>query len=157
MIRSQCTPVAAFAAALAFAAGAVRAEDKLPDAARTALEKADQIDVMSLDPAGDEKGKDAFHDYKVLSKTTVKDGDARKEITTALEKGVAEGGPIAKCFEPRHGLHVVYQDKTYDFLICYQCSQIQVFSGTAEPATVATSSASKAALDKALKNAGTPK
>ncbi len=155
MMRT-CWVVAAFAAMPAFTAVA-RAEDKLPDAARTALEKTDQIEVLSLDPQGGETGKDAFHEYKVLARATVKEADARKEIAAAVEKGVGEGGPIAKCFEPRHGLHVVYQDKTYDFLICYQCSQIQIFMGTAQAETVPTSGASKAALDKALKNADAPK
>jgi hypothetical protein len=154
MTRTLCVAVAA---ALVLAAGAVRADDKLPDAARMALEKADQIDVLSLDPEGAEKTNGAFHEYKVLSKATVKDADALKDIATAVEKGVADGGPIAKCFEPRHGLHVVAKDKTYDFLICYQCSQIQVFTGSAEPVTVATSSASKATLDKALKSGEAPK
>ena len=130
MTRTCCVAVAAFAAALAFAAGPAPDEGKLPDAARTALEKADQIDVLSLDPQGGETGKDAFHEYKVLNKATVKDATALKEIAAAVEKGVADGGPIAKCFEPRHGLHVVCKDKTYDFLICYQCSQIEVFAGT---------------------------
>lgn len=157
MIRTCSVAVAAFAAALALAAGPAPDEAKLPDAARTALEKADQIDVLSIDPQGGETGKDAFHEYKVLARTTVKDADARKDIAAAVEKGVAEGGPIAKCFEPRHGLHVVFKDKTYDFLICYQCSQIQIFTGSAEAETVATSGASKATLDKVLKNADVPK
>ncbi len=124
MIRTLCV-----AAALALAAGPAPDEDKLPDAARTALEKADQIEVLSLDPTGVETDKDAFHKYKVLARATVKDADSRKDIAAAVQKGVAEGGPIAKCFEPRHGLHVVYNDKTYDFLICYQCSQIRDLHG----------------------------
>ena len=157
MIRTCCVAVTAFVAALAFAAGPAPDVNKLPDAAQAALEKADQIDVLSLDPQGGETSKDAFHEYKVLARTTVKDADARKDIAAAVEKGVAEGGPIAKCFEPRHGLHVVSKDKTYDFLICYQCSQIEIFMGSGEPETVATSGASKATLDKTLKNAEAPK
>ena len=157
MVRTCCVAIAAFTAALTLAAGPAPDEDKLPDAARTALEKADQIDVLSLDPTADETDKDAFHKYKVLGRATVKDTDARKDIAAAVEKGVAEGGPVARCFEPRHGLHVVYNDTTYDFLICYQCSRIRIFRGTPEPETVATSGASKAALDKALKSADAPK
>ena len=96
------------------------------------------IDVLSLDPQGGEESKDAFHDYKAPARATVKDDDARNAVAAVL-KGVAESdGAIAKCFEPRHGLHVVYKGKTYDFLICYQCTQIQVFAEAAEePETVA--------------------
>jgi hypothetical protein len=158
MTRTRCTAVAAFLAGLAFAAATAHAEEKLPDAARTALEKADAIDVLSLDPQGDDESKDAFHDYKVLARATVTDDDARKAVVAAVLKGVAESdGAVAKCFEPRHGLHVVYKGKTYDFLICYQCSQIQVFAEAAEePETVGTTAASRAALDKALRESGAP-
>ena len=99
MTRTCYVAVAALAATLALAAGPAPDEAKLPDAARTALEKADQINVLSVDPQGGETGKDAFHEYKVLARTTVKDADARKDIASAVEKGVAEGGPIAKCFD----------------------------------------------------------
>ncbi len=50
MMRIGFVAVAALSAALVFASGPAD-ESKLPDAARTALEKTDQIDVMSLDPA----------------------------------------------------------------------------------------------------------
>jgi hypothetical protein len=149
MIRTFCIAVAA----MAFV-GAARREGKIPDAARAAIEKADKIQVMALDPRGGDDSKDAFHDYKVLARATVTDDDARKDVVAAVEKGVAEGGPIAKCFEPRHGLRVVYKRKIYDFVICYQCSQIEIFAADEEePDVVATSDASRAALDKALKDA----
>jgi hypothetical protein len=146
---------AAAVALLAFAAPG-RAEQKLPAAARTALEKADAIEVLSLDPRGGDDSKAAFHDYKVLARATVKEADARKAVVDAVNKGVAESdGSIAKCFEPRHGLHVVYDGKTYDFVICYQCTQIEVYADKAdEPETVGTSAASRPALDAALKRAG---
>lgn len=156
MCRTRCA--VAFAA-LVFIAAPGWAEEKLPAAARTALERADVIEVLSLDPSGAADAKDTFHDYKVLARAAVNDAEARKAMVEAVSKGVAESdGSIAKCFEPRHGLHVVYDGKTYDFLICYQCSQIHVLAaGATEPAVVATTAASRPALEKALKNAAAAK
>jgi hypothetical protein len=154
MTRSCC--VVALAAALAVAAGPARGEDKIADAARAALENADKIEVMALDPRGGDESKDAFHDYKVLARTTVKDEDARKTLAAAVLKGIAEGEAITKCFEPRHGLRVVSKRKTHDFVICYQCTQIHIYAGDEEPDVVSTTDASRAALDKALKDADAP-
>jgi hypothetical protein len=147
--------IAAALAATAIA-GSAPAEDKIADAALTALKTADKIEVMALDPQGGDESKTAFHEYKVLAKTTVTDADARQAVAEAVANGVTEGGAIAKCFEPRHGLRVACKGTTYDFVICYQCSQIELYTGADDPDVVATSDASRAALDKVLENADAP-
>jgi hypothetical protein len=146
----------AVAAALLAAAPAARAADvKLPDDAKAALEKADQIELLSIDPSkGDDKPNNAFHGYKVLGKTTVKKDDA-KTLSAAVLKGVADSdGTVAKCFEPRHGVRVVVDDKAYDFVICFQCSQIEVFAGDKKLGVTPTAKTAEPALDKLLKDAG---
>src|SRR5262245_63891052 len=77
-----------------------RAENKVPDDLKTVLEKADKFELFSLDPApSKEKPADAFHGWKVLGQTTVKDAEARKTLLAAFEKGVAENkGEVARCF-----------------------------------------------------------
>src|SRR5262245_51900338 len=106
------------------AAGLVTAParaDKIPEAVKTALEKADQFELISLDPSERDKPADGgFHGWKVLGKTLVKDKDGRKKVLDALAKGVADNkGEAAKCFIPRHGLRVVHDKKTYDLVICF--------------------------------------
>ena len=151
---TRAVPLAA--AVLACAALPAGAKEMLPDAARAALTKADQLELYSLDPSKeDNKDKDAFHGYKVLGKTTVKADDARKALADAVLKGVADSdGAIAKCFDPRHGVRAVYDGRTYDLVICFQCSQIEVFAGDKKLGVTPTAKTAEPALDKLLKDAG---
>jgi hypothetical protein len=153
---TRAVPLAA--AVLACAALPAGAKEMLPDAARAALTKADQLELYSLDPSKeDDKDKDAFHGYKVLGKTTVKADDARKALADAVLKGVADSdGAIAKCFDPRHGVRAVYDGKTYDLVICFQCSQIHTYGADNDPVTTGTTGGPEPALDKLLKDAGVP-
>jgi hypothetical protein len=32
----------------------------------------------------------------------------------------------ALCFDPRHGLRAIFDNKRYDFVICYKCSSLQI-------------------------------
>jgi len=92
-------------------AGTGRAADNaLPAKARAVLEKAETLDVYSLDPdterdVTEERPKTGFRGWKILGKTTVQDADARKALLSALDKAVAGAPPRSKkCFEPRHGV-----------------------------------------------------
>src|SRR3954471_16183202 len=94
---------------------------QIPADARAALEKADEWELYSLDPARQkDPPKDAFHGWKVLGHTTVKDADARKKLLGDLEKGAQDKhGTVAACFNPRHGIRVTAGDKTIDLVICF--------------------------------------
>jgi hypothetical protein len=134
------------------------AENKLPDAARKALEEAKELELYSLDPTSrEEKPKDAFHDWKVLGKTTLKKDDA-KSAAAAVLQGVADSkGIAANCFDPRHGVRVTDADgTTYDFVICFQCLQVKVYAGGKELAGALTAESPQPKLDKLLKDAGVP-
>jgi len=71
-----------------------------------------------------------FYGYPVLGKVDTKDPEKRKAIMTALNKGIAETeyGP-ADCFWPRHAIKVTENGKTTDFVICFYCTAIYVYSG----------------------------
>jgi hypothetical protein len=127
-------------------------ENKLPDAVLKALERADEVTVYSLNgETGDRAG---WHGAKVLGKTAVTDGDARKALATAVGKGVAEGTAGTRCFIPRHGLTVKYDGTTYDLLICFECRWLYVYTdGGDKPRVFLTSEAAQKALDKILTDA----
>ena len=130
---------------------------KLPEAAEQALRSADAVEVLSLDPDQDAKGPDGFHGYKVLGKTTVKGDDAAKAVAAVLKGAADSGGDMADCFEPRHGLRVAHDGKTYDLVICFHCLSIQVYAGDKMIAEeVPTTRSAAPALDKVLKDAGVP-
>ena len=105
-------------------------DSKIPERPRAALEKADQFELLSIDPdRQQEKPKDDFHGWKVLGRTQIKDADTRKKLVAALQKGVGENdGTVANCFNPRHGIRATHEGKTMDFVICFECLQVQVYA-----------------------------
>jgi hypothetical protein len=134
-------------------------ENKLPADAQTILDKAEQIELLSIDPQRSDKDgpKDAFHGHKVLGKTTVK-GDARKELVEAFVKGMEGKIDPAKCFNPRHGIRATHEGKTVDLVICFECAQFEVYLGTDEKAKhLLVNKSPEPAFDKVLKDAGIPK
>jgi hypothetical protein len=134
-------------------------ENKIPAAVREALDKAEGVTLLSLDP--DEKaGVGApvqFHDWKVLGKTEVKDKAARAKLIAALVKGANQKGvEAAKCFEPRHGLQFTRGGKTVDLVICFQCSQVRVYVNGSRGEGFLIANSPQPAFDQVLKDAGVP-
>ena len=120
-------------AALAIAPS-TRADEKnaIPAELRAVLEKADAIELYSLSPKRGEKveGQDAFHGWRVLGRTTVKDNGDRTKLVKAFKKGVDDNaGEVAACFNPRHGIRVTHDKKTVDFVICFECLQVAAYVG----------------------------
>ncbi len=128
---------------------------KLPDKAKTVLDKAETIEVYSLDP-GDNNDPKGFHGWKVLGKTAVKDAAKRTELLGALEQGLAESQGGAKCFIPRHGVRATYDGQTVDLVICFECSWVYVYYGDKDGPHLTTSKSPQPAFDKVLKDAGVP-
>src|SRR5215470_6841582 len=114
--------------ALLMASGSASA-DKIPAKLLALLEKGEQFELLSLSPdRPKEKPKDAFHGWEVLGRTTVKNAEARKTLVAAFNKGVEDNkGIVAACFNPRHGIRVTHDGKTADFVICFECYQVQAF------------------------------
>jgi hypothetical protein len=133
-------------------------DNKIPDDLRVILEKAEQFELLSLSPEQlREKPKNTFHDWKVLGKTTVKDAEVRKKLVTAFKKGVAENkGEAARCFNPRHGIRVTHDEKTVDFVICFECFQVQVFAGEKQVKGFLITDSPAATFDQVLKEAKVP-
>jgi hypothetical protein len=132
-------------------------DSKFPQAYRDVLEKADQFELLSLNPEPQqEKSKDDFHGWKVLGKTTVKDEATRKKLIAAFKKGVADNdGRAAKCFNPRHGIRASHDGKTADFVICFECLQVSAFMGDKQSNFLTTESPASA-FNEALKDAKVP-
>jgi hypothetical protein len=95
---------------------------RLPADARNVLEKADEIELYSINP--DKKAKkegQGLRGWEVLGQTTLS-GDEKKKIVQALLRGIASSdGSAAACFNPRHGITATYDGKTVELVICYEC------------------------------------
>lgn len=101
----------------------------IPEESRVILEHADQFELLSLNPKLQEGPPERnFHGYLVLGKTLIRDAEVKKHIVSAFERGVAENeGVVAACFNPRHGIRANYGGRTSDFVICFECRQVQAF------------------------------
>ena len=131
----------------------VQSENKIPETARAILEQPDQFELLSLDPAHRKKiVKPNFHGYKVLGTTLVKDAETRKELVTAFESGVVENQGLEMfCFNPRHGIRVTRDGKNVDFVICFECLEVQVYGDARGYFLV--SGTPQRVFDKALRDA----
>ena len=156
------TPLAlAFALGVLLPSAACVADtgNKLPADAQAVLDKAEEIELYSLDPAENadaEKPKEQFHGWRVLGKTTVTKGD-KKDVVEALGKGIkGSDGSVAACFNPRHGIRATHDKKTVELVICFECLSMQVFEGGEKTASVLTTATPQKTLDKVLTAAKVP-
>ena len=157
-MRLMCALVFAAVALMALPSRSPAKDNKLPADVMDILSKADQIELLSLDPNSDgDKSKDAFHEYKVLGKTAVKDTEARKKLVESLTKGMEGEIRPAKCFNPRHGIRATHDGKTVELVICFECHQFGLYSGAGEVTGFLVDKSPEPAFDKVLKDAGIPK
>jgi hypothetical protein len=138
---------------------AVTADDKnklAPDVAAT-LEKADELEVLSLDPMKPkDTPKDDFHGYKVLGKTTVKKDD-RKAILDALDAGLrGSDGSLADTFNPRLGLRATHDGKSVELVIDFEGRGMQTFAGGKSSGSMPTTAGPQKGFDKILTDAKVP-
>jgi hypothetical protein len=130
----------------------------MPPAAVAALEGAQTFELLSLSPEHlSEPPADAFHRWKVLGTTKVTDPAVRTRLISALKQGVAENvdGMVASCFNPRHGLRITANGQTTDFVICFECLQVEMHAGGVKSSFL-TMSSPQPEFDQVLKSAGIP-
>jgi hypothetical protein len=99
------------------------------------LDTPEQLTLYSIDgryfePGQEPKAQEKFHGYPVLGKVEIADGDKRKEIVAALKEGLARSdGTRAACFWPRHAIRAVERGQTIDYVICFECYQLEAHAG----------------------------
>jgi hypothetical protein len=141
--------------------GDVLLPNKLPAIAETALSAPESVVLYSLEPYTENpddykhwKGA-TFHGYMCLGKVSLRGKAAQTAISEFRNAVPKQEQPMADCFDPRHVLSIAYKRHTYDFLLCFQCQQMQVCEDGKELAVVsATGSAD--VLNGILKKAGIP-
>lgn len=120
---------------------------------------ADRFVLYSIDgnkpPRRDAKADDAsqFHGYSVLGTLDVEAVGTRKTLVQNLYRGIDPDILQPACFNPRHGIRVVLGDTTIDYLICFECSAIQIFTEAGKEEWP-TGSEAEATFDRYLTEAG---
>jgi hypothetical protein len=89
-----------------------------------------EVDEWDKKPRGEEKAKgELFHRFPVLGKTEITSAADRSAILAAVKKGIAKSnGREDKCFYPRHGLRLVQNGRHIEFVICFQCEQLDEYT-----------------------------
>ena len=95
---------------------------------------ADTITLYSIDgnkqpgsPGYPGGAAELFHGWPVLGKANVDQVDDQKKLREALNRGIeGNDGMVAGCFIPRHGIRSVKGPHTTDYVICFECMQIEV-------------------------------
>lgn len=115
-----------------------RAANKLPSEAAEALKSGVKFTLFSLNPGWMTKDQmkamkpeQIHHDFIILGSTELVNAETRNSAITSLTDAVKNSdGSSALCFSPRHSLRVITSNGTiYDFVTCFECSQIVVYCG----------------------------
>jgi hypothetical protein len=130
---------------------------EIPAPAETILEHADHFELLSLDPRLQLNAADGdFHGYRVLGTAVIGDAESRQKLVSAFKRAVAEKpGAIAACFNPRHGIRASKHGEQADFVICFECRQVQVSYGQTHGEFLINYSA-RALFDSVLQSHGLP-
>ena len=137
--------------------------NRIPTEAKRILENASGMILMSLDPtlrspnimarATESLSYRHFRGWRLLGQTNINDPVTRRKVSVSVERSVRDfDGLIAACFNPRHALRVTSGTQTYDFIICYECHSMEIYSGDHELPGVALTGSSEP-LDKVLQAA----
>jgi hypothetical protein len=114
------------------------------------------IDGTAIGPNAKKDAEEYFHDFPVLGKVKINEPEKRKEIISALKRGIARSdGMAAKCFWPRHGIRAVQDGKTIDYVICFECYQLEAYLDS-ETKGLTTTREPQKVFNRHLREAGIP-
>ena len=70
-----------------------------------------------------------FHGYRIIGQISVTDPIQRRQVATVVRQAARTYIADTKCvFSPRHAVRLSSGAHTYDFLICFECLQMEVYS-----------------------------
>jgi hypothetical protein len=109
----------------------------LPREADRILNNAVRSMLYSLDPGNMTQARSPVFGYcTVLGRTELNQAQTT-EAAKALNEAIAgSNGAAAACFNPRHALEIEADGHTYDYVVCYECQQLDVFKDGVQVASV---------------------
>ena len=86
----------------------------------------DPHDVRRFEGKLPENSEESFHWIPILGRVEIVSTQEKTNLLFAFAKGVREcNGLVASCFDPRHGIRIVTETTTNDFVICFECLQVE--------------------------------
>lgn len=157
---ASCTLVAAvFSGCVENTSWNGKLADKIPGQVRTALEKANEFELLSLDPEVPDPDHPKDEDRrKSFGGTLVTNASTRAKILAALDAGASsDKASPAFCFEPRHAIRVQHAGKNYLIIICFECNRAKVYIDDMPAETgFDTTNSPEPVFDEVLRAAGVP-
>jgi hypothetical protein len=101
--------------------------------------------------------KGALHNrYPVLGKVEITEPKQRREIISALKTAVETPSSRKACFIPRHAIRFIKGGKTIDLVICFQCSNYQIYRQGEYDSGGGIGDSVQPLFDEILRDAGVP-
>lgn len=97
-----------------------------------------------------------LYGFRILGRSVIKEPERRAELLGAIVKAAEEsGGERANCFGPRHALRVKDAGLIREYVICFECSVMELHAGGQKTEIPITKSASSL-FNRFLKEEGLP-
>jgi hypothetical protein len=162
-IAIPCGTIIAMAVGIAYVSmtpTVVRPSEEIADILQRFVD-ADRLILYSIEgntfpfPPEKPNAGETFHGCPVLGKVDISDPAKRKAIIAAVEADIRNiPSGAAACFWPHHAVRAKNGDKSVDLLICFHCSNFQVYSEDIRTAGGPMTTASQSLLNQYLAEAG---
>jgi hypothetical protein len=121
------------------------------------LTDADQYELLSLQPTRLGPKLPDYCGMVILGRMPIPDAATRDRLNWALQSGARQSdGSVYSCFNPRHAIRVTQAGVTTEFLICFECRQVEVRRDGKEVGDFPISSSRQAVFDDVLNEARIP-
>ncbi len=104
----------------------------IPKTAFQALEQSKTFHFLTLIPGGPIRTTNNnifLHSHKILGWAVIKDKSIRMAILNNLYRNIeSHDDKVADCFIPRHGIRVDVGGITWDWVICFECQKIRIYT-----------------------------
>ncbi|MCH2134187.1 MAG: hypothetical protein MK116_10595 [Phycisphaerales bacterium] len=97
------------------------------------------------------EGAVLMHGWPILQSCPIDSTATRQELIQALDDGIANGGGVpVDCFNPRHAIRIEAGDTTTDYMICFQCSNYDIWTNDRKTGGGLMSSSPKSTFNRVL-------
>ena len=75
-----------------------------------------------------ENSDQLFHGFPILGRAEMTSVQEKEKLLTAFAHGIRKSNGLEyACFNPRHGIRIINEATTNDFVICFECLQVGSF------------------------------
>jgi hypothetical protein len=85
-------------------------------------------DERRFDRSLPENSDQLFHGFPILGRVEMTSVQEKEKLLTAFARGIRKSNSLEyACFDPRHGIRIISEGATNDFVICFECQQVESF------------------------------